>query len=241
MGSQDLEEFDMFTSSPGWRLTGEAVNYLAQKNYVVDILTIEAKEALELKEKAERAEKQKLEQLTHTKNDGDYRAEVADFDALMNISFHAQRSGEYVGDFIKRISNRNNEHVEYTEYSFLSDDSNRVFKFAKHDSDSWMSQVSDEAPRNLKELQKLAADVKQKQADEIKQRQEAHQNEPLTELRCMKCGRIVYLESKKATVTKYCGKHGAKTEAECRRVGAVFEKMCELKRMEKPAGAEVIY
>ena len=158
LSEEYLEEMDMFTESPGWRLTGEAVNYLAQKNYVVDILTLEAQEA----RKAERAEKRKLEQLSRTKNEADYRAEVADFDALMNCSFHEQRNAEYVGDTIVRISNKNDELSQYTEYSLLSSNANHIFKFTKHDSDSWMSQVSDETPRNISELQRLAADVKQK-------------------------------------------------------------------------------
>ena len=241
LSAQALDEFDMFTESAGWRLTGEAVNYLVQHGYVVEIVTLEMRAERKAKYKAELEEKFRAEQFAKSRADLDYQRHVNEFEDALMVTWREQSQGEYEGDRITLIQNAVRDH-SYVTYSLLKSDATRIFKHVVMDMDCWNSYVSVESPRNLAELQRLMEEAKRKREDEIRLRQEAHQNKLFTELRCAKCGRLVYLESEKAkVVTKYCGKHGANTSAECRRVGAVFEKTLELKRREIPAEAEVIY
>lgn len=155
--SEYLEDMDMFYDAEGWRLTGEAIPYLRQRGYTVEITTVEQKQEAERKAKEALKEKRRLEEIEAKKLDDRYDAIVKQInETLKGITFHGQHTekkfekNDYLEDSPQfRIGGSNPD--KYQTYGLTKD--KRVFIFTKQFFDMWGSDCSDQkAPKQYIEL-----------------------------------------------------------------------------------------
>ncbi len=236
--SSDLEELDLFFENAGWRLDGNAVNYLANRGYVISIDTLEQQEERRKRREEERKKREEEERKVREQKEAEYKRKIAEFEyqyQLAQLTFHPARSiqefaeNDYMDDdaAVVTIDNEANPS-EYVQYSLTPDD--RVYRFYYVDSDYVESLASNEkAPEVFVKLIEEKTALRNAKVEEERRKTEEYQKTTfLHEIRCKACGRTLYVKEDKmkqisAGQKKLCGKHRSKDIQQLLQWNAYFE------------------
>ncbi len=239
-----LEECDMFTISPGWRIHADGLSFLKSRGYDIEIDAIEAQK----KRADERAIQKKAEQeakdTARKQGEEKYTKEISEYEAwLGNPKWEGKadvaNAKEGKGVFLKHIAKDGSE--QYTDYSITA--SGYIHAFQNINSDWWNHVYSDTpAPAHIvAEAEKIRLQEEGEAKRKAEEWEEAKKHRMYVLYTCPRCNRQVYVpkataESKKSA---RCGKcHTGKKATEATTVEMQRKEDVEFQNI--PAGAEIL-
>ncbi len=236
--SSDLEELDLFFENAGWRLDGNAVNYLANRGYVISIDTLEQQEERRKRREEERKRKEEEERKEREQKEAEFKRMIAEFEfqyGIAQLPFHPQgavekfKENDFFGDDFASVYIENSADThEYVQYSLTPD--GRVCRFF-HVSDDYVQFLCSDVPAPEGFAKLIEEKTKEKLARAEQHRKEVEEYQKTTflyEIRCKACGRTLYVKEDKmkqisAGQKKLCGKHRSKDIQQLLQWNAYFE------------------
>lgn len=239
-----LEECDMFTTSPGWRISASGLVILRGKGYDLEIDTIEAQNERAEQAIAQRKIDDAVASAQKQKATADYTNNVVGYESwLGNPVWIDDPDGSKRGTGaqipLKRIQLEGDERS--TEYSLTPSGYIRAHQYINSD---WWNTVFSEKPASahvIEAAEEIKAQKEEKDKKEKEARTEARKHIVYVHLVCPRCGRNVYLNKETANQKKAvrCGKcHTGKKATEATTVE--YKNKEEVEYQYIPTGAETI-
>lgn len=238
-----LEECDMFTTSPGWRIHADGLSFLKSRGYEIEIDTIEARQTGKAQRMAQKVIDDAAKEKAKNQAKDDYRKAISEYETWLGnpkwVGDDGKKHGEGAQTRLKSIRWAGDE--QYTEYGLTPAGFIHAFQHINYD---WWNHVYSELPAPAHVVEE-AQKVKAQQNSEEQKRKEAWEEEKKHRLyvhyTCPRCNRQVYVpkataDSKKSARCAKC--HTGKKATEATTVEMQRKEEVELQHL--PTGAETL-
>jgi DNA-directed RNA polymerase subunit RPC12/RpoP len=236
-----LEDCDMFTTSPGWRIYADGLSFLKSRGYEIEIDTIEAREKANQERLAQRKIDNEKKAIAEKEVAEQYKKDISEYETWLGspkwVADDGKKHGKGAQTNLKTIQRVGDE--QYTDYGLTPAGFIHVFQHINND---WWNHVYSELPAPAHVIEE-AQKIKVQQEAEEQKRKDAWEKEKKHRLYvhyiCPRCGRQIYVNKAEAERNKSvrCGKcHTGKKATDATTVEYQIKEDVEFQHI--PADAE---
>lgn len=238
-----LEECDMFTTSPGWRIHADGLSFLRSRGYEIEIDTIEARQTRKAQRMAQKLIDDAVKEKAKNQAKEDYHKTIAEYETWLGnpkwVGDDGKKHGEGAQIHLKGIQWVGDE--QYTEYGVTPAGFIHAFQ---HINSDWWNHVYSELPAPAHVIEEAKKIKAQQEAEEQKRKdvwEEEKKHVIFVHFSCPRCDRSVYIRKTTADQKKSvrCGKcYTGKKATEATTVE--YQRKEDVEFQNIPAGAETI-
>lgn len=238
-----LEECDMFTTSPGWRICADGLSFLKARGYEIEIDTIEVRQTRKTERIAQKLIDDAVKAKAEAQAKENYQKAIAKYEAWLGnpkwVGDDGKKHGEGAQIHLKSIQWVGDE--QYTEYGVTPAGFIHVFQHINND---WWNHVYSEIPAPSHVVEEAAKIKAQQDAEEKKRKdewEEEKKHRTYVHFVCPRCNRQIYINKTEADRKKSvrCGKcHTGKKATEATTVE--YQRKEDVEFQHIPEGAETL-